>query len=87
MSVADPSCGLDREKDDNYLTGGHYGVVPWGEAAGAFSGSAGHDNGRRSVAGPRMPEDTEQLVAVIKALDGTWHRPFTTLELGTPVPC
>jgi hypothetical protein len=28
-----------------------------------------------------MPEIKEQLVAVIRSLDGTWHRPFTTLEL------
>jgi hypothetical protein len=28
-----------------------------------------------------MPEPRENLVAVIQALDGTWHRPFTTLEL------
>jgi hypothetical protein len=33
------------------------------------------------VADPRMPEIKEQLVAVIRSLDGTWHRPFTTLEL------
>jgi hypothetical protein len=34
-----------------------------------------------SVADPRMRESTDQLVAVVRALDGTWHRPFTTLEL------
>lgn len=28
-----------------------------------------------------MPGASENLVAVIRALDGTWHRPFTTLEL------
>lgn len=28
-----------------------------------------------------MPAQTDKLVAVIRALDGTWHRPFTTLEL------
>ena len=28
-----------------------------------------------------MPGATDQLVAVIRALDDTWHRPFTTLEL------
>ncbi|WP_218884167.1 DNA methyltransferase [Burkholderia guangdongensis] len=28
-----------------------------------------------------MPIATSQLVAVIRALDGTWHRPFTALEL------
>ena len=34
-----------------------------------------------SVADPRMPGPTEKMVAVIQALDGTWHRPFTTLDL------
>ncbi len=29
----------------------------------------------------KLPASDERLVAVIKALDGTWHRPFTTLEL------
>ena len=28
-----------------------------------------------------MPSATEKLVARIRSLDGTWHRPFTTLEL------
>jgi site-specific DNA-cytosine methylase len=80
LSVADPRI-LNRIKGDDYLTGGHYGVVPWDSPSGTVSGSAGHDNGRWSVADPRMPEMKDQLVAVIRALDGTWHRPFTTLEL------
>ena len=50
-------------------------------STGAVSGLACHDNGRWSVADPRMPGATDQLVAVIRALDDTWHRPFTTLEL------
>jgi site-specific DNA-cytosine methylase len=80
-AVADPRTGLDRAKGDHYLTAGHYGVVPWGETCGAVSAAASHDNGRWSVADPRMPEQTDKLVARIRALDGTWHRPFTTLEL------
>jgi site-specific DNA-cytosine methylase len=28
-----------------------------------------------------LPQATERLVCVIRATDGTWHRPFTTLEL------
>ena len=28
-----------------------------------------------------MPDQNTNLVAVIRALDNTWHRPFTTLEL------
>jgi site-specific DNA-cytosine methylase len=80
-AVADPRPNLDRGKGDHYLTAGHYGVVPWTDPAGAVSSAAGHDNGRWSVADPRMPAASDKLVAVIRALDGTWHRPFTTLEL------
>ena len=92
-AVADPRPGLDRSKGDHYLTGGHYGVVPWDTSAGAVSSSACHDNGRWSVADPRasgfstgnegLPSAEERLVARIIAEDGTWHRPFTTLELAS----
>lgn len=81
FAVADPRSGIQRGKGDNYLTAGHYGVMPWNEPAGAVSAAAGHDNGRWSVADPRMPASTDKMVCRIQALDGTWHRPFTTLEL------
>jgi site-specific DNA-cytosine methylase len=83
ISVADPRPGLARGKGDNYLTAGHYGVVAWDDASGAVSAAAGHDNGRWSVADPRgpLPDVDDRLVGVIRALDGTWHRPFTTAEL------
>ena len=81
FAVADPRPGINRGKGDNYLTAGHYGVVDYASPAGAVSAAAGHDNGRWSVADPRLPEADKKLVAVIRALDGTWHRPFTTLEL------
>lgn len=80
FAVADPRSGMDADRAA-YLTGGHYGVLPWAGPAGAVSAAACHDNGRWSVADPRLPEGTENLVAVIRAEDGTWHRPFTTLEL------
>lgn len=83
-AVADPRPGLQRERGDHYLTAGHYGVVQWAAASGAVTASTGHDNGYGSVADPRvdaMPAANENLVAIIRALDGTWHRPFTTLEL------
>lgn len=58
---------------------GKYKVTPWSSATGTvISGSA---QGAYAVADPRLPEATDKLVAVIRALDGTWHRPFTTLEL------
>ncbi len=80
-AVADPRPGMRRERGDHYLTGGHYGVVSWDQPSGAVSAAAGHDNGRWSVADPRLPAANDKLVAIIRALDGTWHRPFTTLEL------
>lgn len=81
LSVADPRTGMAGDREA-YLTGGHYGVVPWNGSAGAISAAACHDNGRWSVADPRpMPAPDDRLVARILALDGTWHRPFTTLEL------
>ncbi|MCM2317841.1 MAG: DNA cytosine methyltransferase [Pseudomonas sp.] len=79
--VADPRPGMRRVAGDAYLTGGHYGVVAWDGQAGAVSASARQDNGRWSVADPRMPAADERLNCVIRSLDGSWHRPFTTLEL------
>jgi site-specific DNA-cytosine methylase len=81
MSVADPRPTNQRAKGDHYLTNGHYGVVAYDEPAGAVSAAASHDNGNWSVADPRLPQANEKVIAIIRALDGTWHRPFTTLEL------
>ena len=76
LSVADPRIGLSRSDP--------YGVVPWDASAGAVIGSAHLANGRFSVADPRvavLPAANQKLTAVIRSIDGTWHRPFTTLEL------
>ena len=81
FAVQDPRPGMKRGKGDAYLTGGHYGVVDWNDQCGAVSASARQDNGRWSVADPRMPAANDRLTCVIESLDGTWHRPFTTLEL------
>lgn len=81
LSVADPRPGMAKDKGDAYLTGGHYGVVAWEQSAGAVSASACHDNGRWSVADQRTPAPNDRVTCVIRALDDTWHRPFTTLEL------
>lgn len=80
-AVADPRPANQRRPGDHYLTNGHYGVVDWEGTSGAVSASARHDNGRWAVADPRLPDARKQLVCVIRALDDTWHRPFTTLEL------
>lgn len=90
LSVADPRPDAFRDGKEVYTTGGHYGVLGWEETSGAVTGHPKNNNGRWSVADPRpaegnpemaLPEPGQQLVAVIRALDGTWHRPFTTLEL------
>lgn len=91
LSVADPRPAYARDGKDVYKTSGEYGVVPWENPSGAVTASAQHDNGRWAVADPRLPDSapgaaplpaaTDRLVAVIQALDGTYHRPFTTLEL------
>ncbi|MDR3351917.1 MAG: DNA cytosine methyltransferase [Zoogloeaceae bacterium] len=82
FAVADPRPGLARRgSGDAYVGGGHYGVLNWRQPSGAVSAVANCDNGRFSVADPRLPAANDKLVCVIRALDGTWHRPFTTLEL------
>ena len=89
FAVADPRPGLSRDRGDSYLTAGHYGVVDWADNCGAVTAAGRHDNGYGSIADPRdadgdvvgLPAERDSLVAVIRALDGTWHRPFTTLEL------
>ncbi|MBP6818300.1 MAG: DNA cytosine methyltransferase [Ferrovibrio sp.] len=88
LGVADPRPTALSSPDRNaYLTGGHYGVVPWTGHAGAVPAQGQHDNGPWSVADPRatwagLPGQNDKVVAVIRAEDGTWHRPFTTLDQG-----
>ena len=91
LAVADPRpAGLNADGRDVYATQGHYGVLDWEEPSNAVPGYAKHDRGSWSVVDPRapaaeplvaLPAPNERLVARIVALDGTWHRPFTTLEL------
>lgn len=83
LSVADPRVAAKARRDD-FKTSGHYGVVSWSEPANAVTAHGQHDNGWCSVADPRplpAPGDQPDPVPVIIALDGTWHRPFTTLDL------
>lgn len=81
FAVADPRPNGIPQAGDHYLTGGHYGVRRWEDTSGAVASAACHDNGFWSVADHRLPASTDKLVAVIRAQDNTWHRPFTTLEL------
>jgi site-specific DNA-cytosine methylase len=92
FAVADPRPRALNADRAGYTTQGHYGVVPWGRLSGAVPAFAKNNNGAWSVADPRpdlaksaatadMPAADEKCAVVIRALDGTWHRPFTTLEL------
>jgi site-specific DNA-cytosine methylase len=93
FAVADPrpTC-LNKPEREGYSTQGHYGVVGWEEHSKAIPGHAKNNNGSWSVADPRetlfdcepilLPQPDDRLVCRIIALDGTWHRPFTTLDLG-----
>ncbi|MGV0111963.1 hypothetical protein, partial [Arthrobacter sp. CP30] len=81
------------ERREHYQTCGHYGVVSWRATCGTVSASLAHDNGPGNVADPRqiwldsdpiiLPKPTDRLVCRIISTDETWHRPFTTLELGS----
>jgi site-specific DNA-cytosine methylase len=85
QAVADPRGG-----DDPAQLHGKWHVTPWDEATRSVI--AGNANGASVVADPRpvsgfspaiesLPAPNDKLVARIQSLDGTWHRPFTTLEL------
>jgi hypothetical protein len=69
---------------------GPFGVESWARPSHAVLGSIDVQAGRGSVADPRVPElvgppidvdDRSPIHLVIRAADGTWHRPMTTLEL------
>lgn len=90
FSIADPRRGIGLGEY------GQYGVKRWDEPSQAVTGKAAAGSGRFSVADPlvrvdpaimrgaaahELPDSADQGVWVIRALDGTWHRPFTTLEL------
>lgn len=93
FAVADPRpIGLQgpQRREHSYDSQAHYGVARWNDTSLAVPGHARHDAGKWSIADPReqpvqllheLPKGEDRLVAVIRALDNTWHRPFTTLEL------
>jgi len=66
-----------------------YLLADWAKPSDTIAG--GGTNGPYGVCDPRIPRTPEQAVAardgapklapVIATADGTWHRPFTTLEL------
>ncbi|HBN8384458.1 TPA: DNA cytosine methyltransferase [Pseudomonas aeruginosa] len=75
FSVADPRAPA------NALQYQQYGVRRWTDTSGAIIGVKSPGQGTFSVADPRMPAANDRLTCIIQSLDGTWHRPFTTLEL------
>ncbi|GGN55565.1 hypothetical protein B2G71_19635 [Novosphingobium sp. PC22D] len=93
FAVADPrpAC-LNRPDREGYSTQGHYGVTAWHQTSRAIPAYAKNNNGSWSVADPReavfdsdpitLPKPDDRLTCRIIATDGTWHRPFTTLDLG-----
>lgn len=81
FAVQDPRPRAWRDGREHYTSGGHYGVMSWDGASGTVVGRAKWDRGPWSVAEPRLPSPRTQGVPLILSLDGTWHRPLTTLEL------
>lgn len=82
--VADPRLAAIAHRHDGTL-----GVQGWATPSHTVTGQHGR-RGWDSVADPRVPElvgapididDRRPIHLVIRALDGTWHRPMTTLEL------
>jgi site-specific DNA-cytosine methylase len=78
FTIADPRLGCAPRN-------GAYGIVAWTQPSGTVTAAGQHDNDEASVADPRIPADWRKPpgdpVPIIVALDGTWHRPMTTLEL------
>jgi site-specific DNA-cytosine methylase len=76
ISVSDPRLGCQ-------LRSGSYGVQDFDKPANTVIGSADVHAGTAAIADPRIPEDNDRPdpPPVIISLDGTWHRPLTTLEL------
>lgn len=70
---------------------GKYRVTRMDESSGTVIGSSTTGEGAYAVADGRiptggrttegLPNENDPLLAIIIARDGTWHRPFTTLDL------
>ena len=94
LAVADPMSDWMRRREgsEQWVTGGHFGVVDASRPAGTVTASACHDNGPWSVADARVPEDADTLGVwvILSQHDTGWHRPMTLLEraalMGLVVP-
>lgn len=76
VTVADPRLGCSPRN-------GTMGVQNWDKPSSTVIGAGDIHAGAAAVADPRIPEDNERTdpPPIIITLDGTWHRPLTTLEL------
>ncbi|OLN29932.1 DNA cytosine methyltransferase [Desulfosporosinus metallidurans] len=76
MSIEDPRMSCSPRS-------GTMGVTSWNEPAKTVIGAGDIHAGSAAIADPRIPKDNETLdpPPIIISLDGTWHRPLTTLEL------
>jgi site-specific DNA-cytosine methylase len=81
--IADPRLGCQPHP-------GVHGVLGWAQASHTIRGHHSVGNSTAAVADPRVPElvgepfdiaSKRPIHLVIRAADGTWHRPMTTLEL------
>ncbi len=79
-AIADPRFTFKAE-GDAYSRGRQYGVIRWGDSSPCVTGNMRHDTSAACVADVRLPKPTERCTPLIVALDGSWHRPLTTLEL------
>ena len=75
-SIEDPRLGCEPYA-------GSYGVQGWNKTSLTVSGSMDLHAGAAAISDPRIPDqnDRPDPPPVIIALDDTWHRPLTTLEL------
>jgi len=71
-NVADPRAQHESDQRELFTRGGSAPSVLVGDRSATEVPSEG---------APCLPEPSERLVCVIKSLDNTWHRPFTTLDL------
>lgn len=76
LNIADPRVAYNANSHRNKLR-----IVEWSKHAPTVTGGTQVQGGALSVADPRLPAPSDRLVAVIRSIDNTWHRPFTTLEL------
>jgi site-specific DNA-cytosine methylase len=83
--VTDVQSGAQLVADPNVNgspRAGTLGVQDWKQPGKTVIGSADVHAGTAAVADPRLiPADNEQGVWIIRAQDGTRHRPLTTFEL------